>query len=375
MYEKDERVVMTLDAGGTNFIFSAMRGCREIIAPVRMKAVTDDLRKCLETLVGGFREVLSKLETVPVAISFAFPGPADYRNGVIGHLPNFPAFSGGGVALGPYLEDVFGLPVFINNDGNLYAYGEALSGVLPEINARLESAGSVRRYGNLVGITLGTGFGAGVVIGGRLLTGDNDCGGDVWCMRNGIYPDMIAEEGVSVRAIKRVYGTLSGEDSSEICPKDVFDIAEGVRPGDRDAAKACFYELGRTAGNAIANALNIVDGIVAIGGGISGAHKYIFPGIVEEMRRRLGTFSGASFPCLQMDVYNLNDESGMRGFLSDESPSFVDVPFSDRKVPYIKHKKTGIILSSLGASEAIAAGAYAYALSRYDEKYSKQSLN
>ena len=116
MYEKDERVVMTLDAGGTNFIFSAMRGCREIIAPVRMKAVTDDLRKCLETLVGGFREVLSKLETVPVAISFAFPGPADYRNGVIGHLPNFPAFSGGGVALGPYLEDVFGLPVFINND-------------------------------------------------------------------------------------------------------------------------------------------------------------------------------------------------------------------------------------------------------------------
>ena len=31
MYEHDERIVMTLDAGGTNFVFSAMQGCREII--------------------------------------------------------------------------------------------------------------------------------------------------------------------------------------------------------------------------------------------------------------------------------------------------------------------------------------------------------
>ena len=49
---------------------------------------------------------------------------ADYAHGIIGDLPNFPGFRGG-VALGPYLEHVFGIPVFINNDGNLFAYGEA----------------------------------------------------------------------------------------------------------------------------------------------------------------------------------------------------------------------------------------------------------
>lgn len=66
-----------------------------------------------------------QLENEPVAISFAFPGPADYKNGVIGDLPNFPVFRGG-VALGAFLEEEFGIPVYINNDGNLFAYGEAL---------------------------------------------------------------------------------------------------------------------------------------------------------------------------------------------------------------------------------------------------------
>lgn len=103
-------------------------------------------------------------------------------------MPNFPAFRGG-IALGPYLEEKFKIPVFINNDGNLFAYGEALAGALPAINEKLAAAGSPKRYKNLLGITLGTGFGAGVVIDNRLLTGDNGCGGDVWIMRNKNIPD------------------------------------------------------------------------------------------------------------------------------------------------------------------------------------------
>ena len=60
----------------------------------------------LATLVEGFMAVKSKLSEKPVAISFAFPGPADYPNGIIGDLPNLPAFRGG-VALGPFLENRF----------------------------------------------------------------------------------------------------------------------------------------------------------------------------------------------------------------------------------------------------------------------------
>ena len=178
----DKRIVMTLDAGGTNFVFSAIRDNEEIVRPITLPAVVDDIELCLQTLLDGFRRVQAALSEKAVAISFAFPGPADYVHGIIGDLPNFPAFRGG-VALGPCLQEQFQIPVYINNDGNLFAYGEALAGILPEINRQLEVSGSTKRYKNLIGVTLGTGFGAGVVIDGNLVIGDNGAGGDVWCFR------------------------------------------------------------------------------------------------------------------------------------------------------------------------------------------------
>ena len=304
MYKHDQRTVMTLDAGGTNFVFSAICGNQDIVTPICYPAVSDNLEECLTVLHRGFSQVKEQLEDEPVAISFAFPGPADYKNGIIGDLPNFPAFRGG-VALGPFLKERFGIPVFINNDGNLFAYGEALAGILPSVNEELEAAGNPKRYRNLLGITLGTGFGAGVVIDNCLLTGDNGCGGDVWIMRNKKYTDLIAEESVSIRAVRRVYGELSGETIENLMPKDIYDIAEGTRTGNREAALKSFDELGEMAGAAIVSALHIVDGMVVIGGGVSGAAKYILPGMMREMRRSISTFSGRDFDCLQMEVCNL----------------------------------------------------------------------
>jgi glucokinase len=363
-YQHDKRIVLTLDAGGTNFVFSAIQGCEELIAPIRLAAVTDDTAACLQVLVEGFSLVQAQLDAKPVAISFAFPGPADYAHGVIGDLPNFPSFRGG-VALGPFLSEQFGIPVFINNDGNLFAYGEALAGSLPAINGLLASHGSHKRYQNLIGITLGTGFGAGVVIDGRLLTGDNGCGGDVWIMRNRKYPELIAEESVSIRAVRRVYGELAQTDASTLTPKDVFDIAEGRRPGNPSAAIAAFEELGVMAGAAIVQALNIVDGMVVIGGGLAGAAKYIMPGVMKEMRAQVGTFTGAAFHCLQMAVYDLTDASELAQFL-EEDDTFVRVPLSDQRVRYAHDKKIGVMVSTLGASRAIALGAYTFALAQLD---------
>lgn len=364
MYESDKRVVMTLDAGGTNLVFSAIKGCVPVVAPICVPSVPDDLDACLATLADGFCQVRKALQEEPVAVSFAFPGPADYLHGVIGDLPNFPAFRGG-VALGPFLEEKLGVPVFINNDGNLFAYGEALAGVLPQINGELAAAGNAKRYKNLLGITLGTGFGAGVVMDGVLLDGDNGCGGDVWLMRNKKYPGLLAEESVSIRAVRRVYEEYAGVSAEALTPKDVFDIAEGIREGDRMAARRSFEELGEMAGAAIVNALNIVDGIVVIGGGVSGAAKFILPGMLREMRSSLSTFAGGSFPCLQMEVCNLADEKEHAEFLKSTAV-YVPVPFSDKMAYYDAHKRVGIALSQLGANKAIALGAYAFALQQID---------
>lgn len=366
MYRHDQRAVMTLDAGGTNFVFSAIRGNQDIVTPVCCPAVSDNLEECLAALQRGFSLVKEQLDDEPVAISFAFPGPADYKNGVIGDLPNFPVFRGG-VALGSFLEEKFGIPVFINNDGNLFAYGEALAGILPSVNEELEAAGNPKRYKNLLGITLGTGFGAGVVIDNCLLTGDNGCGGDVWIMRNKKYTDLIAEESVSIRAVRRVYSELSGEKVGELTPKDICDIAEGVREGNREAALKSFDELGEMAGAAIVSALHIMDGMVVIGGGVAGAAKYILPGMMCEMRRSISTFAGREFNCLQMEVCNLMEASEHKRFLENTS-SWVQVPFTDKKVPYDCTKRIGVAISTLGANKAIALGAYAFALQQIDKK-------
>lgn len=366
MYEYDERVVMTLDAGGTNFVFSAIRGNKEIVTPVTLPSHSENLDKCLSVLVEGFNHVKSSLDTDPVAISFAFPGPADYKNGIIGDLPNFSSFRGG-VALGPFLEEKFSIPVFINNDGNLFAYGEALAGMLPDVNSRLEEGGCRKRYKNILGITLGTGFGGGVVIDNVLLTGDNGVGGDVWILRNKKYPDLIAEESVSIRAVKRVYKELSLENTDDLAPRDIFNIAEGIKAGNQQAAIRSFEELGEMAADAIVHALNIVDGLVVIGGGVAGAFKYILPALLREMNRTVGTFAGSRFPCLQMEIFNLMDDNQYRDFLKEED-LLIDVPFTNKQVAYNRAKRIGIAVSSLGASKAISLGAYSFALSQLDTR-------
>jgi glucokinase len=186
-FEKDERIVLTLDAGGTKFSFSAMAGGKQIVEPIEYPSHGDDLDKCLKTLVGGFSEIQGRLHDKPAAISFAFPGPAWYKEGIIGDLGNLPAFRGG-VPLGPMLERQFRVPVFINNDGDLFTLGEAVGGFLPEMNLHLVHADSTRQYQNLVGFTLGTGFGGGIARGGELITGDNSAAGEVWLFKNPLYP-------------------------------------------------------------------------------------------------------------------------------------------------------------------------------------------
>ena len=352
MSDTTHKTVLTLDAGGTNFVFSAIRDFEEVVTPVRLDAVTDNVVRCLETLVQGFREVEALLDEPPVAISFAFPGPADYEAGIIGDLPNFPCFRGG-VAMGPYLSRAFGLPVFINNDGNLFAYGEAIAGLLPRMNRALEQAGSTRRYRNLIGLTLGTGFGAGVVLDGKLLKGDNGCGGDVWLMRNVHTPSLYAEESVSIRAVKRVYREASG-DARDLSPKDICAIADGRADGDCAAAVKAFRDLGVAAADALAHALDIADGLVVVGGGVSGAAHHILPALVEAVN-----------PWLQMEVLDLTTEAGMRAFLEDDS-TLVPVPGTDETVRYRKGKKTGIAVSTLGTSRAVSLGAYAFALAQLE---------
>lgn len=366
MYKNDDRIVVTLDAGGTNFVFSAMKGCEFIVDPITYPSNSQDLDLCLATMVKGFREVIDKLDEKPVAISFAFPGPADYKNGIIGgFLPNFPSFRDG-VALGPFLEKEFGLPVFINNDGDLFAYGEALCGVLPEINRRLAKAGSNRQYSNLLGYTFGTGFGIGIVVNGQLNRGDNSCI-ETFCLKHKHDPELIVEEGVGVKAMKRHYAKHSGHADHDFSPKDISDIARGKKEGDAKAAAKAFEELGEIAGDAIATASSLIDGLIVLGGGITYSRDLFMPALLKELRREIRNINGDSIRRIQSEVFDLDNPEEFELFAKGNVKT-LKIPGSDETVIYDPMKRIGVAISKLGASKAISTGAYAFALSQIDEK-------
>ena len=357
--DNSQKIVVTLDAGGTNFVFGAMCNGKPIGNSLTLPSMAHDLDLCLSTLIKGFEQTISSLPYAPVAISFAFPGPADYRNGVIGgFLPNFPSFRDG-VALGPMLEEHFGIPVFINNDADLFAYGEAMGGALPRINRMLEEAGSAKRYRNLLGFTFGTGFGFGFVMDGRLNLGDNSCV-ETFCLKHRDYPEFIVEDGIAIRAVKRVYRELSG-DERELEPKDIYNIAEGNLEGNAEAAKEAFATQGRVAGDAMATAVTLMDGVIVIGGGLAGASKYFMPALLDEMRSKIKTMSGDSLNRVQMNVYNLDNKAEFEQFARGNSTK-IKVYGSDKYVTYDPEKRVGITISDIGASNAVSLGAYLYAI-------------
>ncbi len=363
--ENDPRTVLTLDAGGTKLVFSAVRGGVEMVEPWSVPTAAGDLDACLAQIREGLREAHERTGRAAVAVSLAFPGPADYAAGIVGDLPNLPAFRGG-VALGPMLEDAFGLPAFLRNDGDLFALGEAKAGLLPWVNERLAAAGNPKRYRNLVGVTLGTGFGGGIVHGGRLLAGDNGAAGEIALLRHKLEPGRCAEATVSGSGVRRVYAAAAGvplDAAPE--PREIAAIAGGGRPGDPSAAREAFRQLGEVAGDALAGAVSLFDGLAVIGGGLSAAAPLFFPALLAELRGSLVGADGRPQRRLRAAVFDLEDLAELTAFLAGAARP-VPVPGSVRSVPYDAGKKLGVGLSRLGTSRAIAIGAWAVALEELD---------
>jgi len=361
-YLEDPRVVLTLDAGGTNLVFSALKGAEELVDPMVLPSEPDDLPRMLRAIEKGFLEMSRRVDQDIHAISFAFPGPANYKQGIIGDLPNLKAFRGG-VALGPFLERSFNLPVHINNDANLFVLGEFVFGFLPRVNEQLALEGSAKRYTNLTGITLGSGFGCGLMINGQLNVGDNSNGGELWLTRNKLFPELCTDASVGQEKLRRFYASYAGIDLREVPEsKEVYRVAIGEKEGHMEAARRAFATLGEIIGDALANTTCLVDGLMVIGGGLSGAHALLMPAIMKELNGTIGHLDGMSHPRMPQKVFNLEDEGDLKAFLKGD-PQSISIPFTEESFRHDALPRNGLGISRLGASRATSLGAYVYALS------------
>ena len=221
-----------------------------------------------------------------------------------------------------------------------------------------------------MGYTFGTGFGVGVVIDNRLNRGDNSCV-ETFCLRHKKMPEIIVEDGVSIRAVERVYGELSGDPNHGLEPREICEIADGKRPGNVGAARQAFAEMGEIAGDAMATAVTLIDGLIVIGGGITAARKWIMPGLLRELRAKMHTLSGDELNRVQMKVYDLDDEAEFREFAKGRLQP-LKVYGTNHYVAYDPQKRIGVTISKLGASQAVSVGAYAFALSQLDSNDNRQ---
>ena len=355
---KNTPVILVLDAGGTNLVFSAVQDGTVKGKPVILAAESDTLETFLQKLISGFETVNAQSGNNAQAISFAFPGPADYENGIIGDLQNLPFFRGG-VPLKKILENHFKIPVFINNDGDLFTLGEALGGILPEINSQSE-----KQYKNLLGVTLGTGFGGGIVIDGKLLAGDNSAAGEINRMSNLLNRNQSVEEVLSKRGIKRLFAENAGISIDQTPePIDIYNIAIGNQEGNKQAAMEAWDIFAEVLADTIANTVTLTDSNVVIGGGLAGAYPLFLQKTVNLLNGQLLTAEQNTIQRMEVFAYNWHNSECKNNFLKTNYTE-IKVPFSNETIHWDNEKKITVAISKLGTSEAVALGAYLFAMEK-----------
>lgn len=145
--------VLTVDLGGTRMRVAVVGPAGAVLArgvePTPRQAACPD---ALLALVDGMLDPTS-LKRAVVGV----PGRVEYSSGRLEHAPNLPA-TWLPVLTETELSGIFGIPVALANDADLAAVGEA-------------RFGAGRGFGDVAYLTLSTGVGAGVVLGGQLVHG------------------------------------------------------------------------------------------------------------------------------------------------------------------------------------------------------------
>lgn len=124
------------------------------------------------------------------------------------------------------------------------------------------------------------------------------------------------------------------------------------------------------AGEIIAGALTLIDGLLVIGGGLSGAAKYILPGMLKVLRQDIKMSDGVTFPRMQNENFDLTDTKEREGFIKPINKR-VKIAQSECYTNYDIAKRTGIITTQIGTSRAVMCGAYAFAIHQLNNNLHK----
>jgi glucokinase len=216
-------------------------------------------------------------------IGIGIAGLIDRKNGIVLQSPNISALNG--IRLREKFEQEFSLPVVIENDANIYAYGE-------------KWIGAGREFDNFVLLTLGTGLGGGLIYKGNLYEGPVEIGhmtivpsgrhctcGSYGCLESYASGRAIVDNAISSleKGTESMLAKCCEGNFYKLTPKAVYETA---LEGD-SFSREVFREAGQFMGIGIANLINIfsLDAVI-IGGGLIGAWELFIDELTKQVSKR-----------------------------------------------------------------------------------------
>jgi glucokinase len=289
------KYLVGVDLGGTNIVAGALaEDGSDLIAlrsePTRAdqgaEAVVDRIVRMIDTVIAETIAQTGAKRDDMIGIGVGAPGPLDRERGIVVTTPNLGWTN---YPLRDAISEKARLPVRIDNDANCATLGEWW-------------LGAAKGASNVIGMTIGTGIGGGIIIGGRLYHGSSDVAGEIGhatiditgrrckCGNYGCLEAYASGPSIADRAREAVSGDdeamlmrMVGGDPHKITAATVYEAA---KRGD-DAALDVVRETARFLGAGIANLLNIFNPeVVVVAGGVTQAGDTLFLPLRREVKKR-----------------------------------------------------------------------------------------
>ena len=310
-----------VDVGGTKIAAGVVDDTGRIVEKLRKASPTTDELSLLEAI----REVVGELRTRHdiTAVGVGAPGFIGADRRTVLFTPNLPWRD---EPLAELLERVLDLPVLIENDANAAAWAEFVFGAGTGVPDQLL-------------LTLGTGVGGGLVLGGEIYRGGHGVAAEVGhltvvrdgipcgCGRHGCL-EQYASGSALVREARSAAATGRAPALLEAAGGDVSlvtgaMVTEQARAGTPEAV-ALFEEMGEALAVGIGSLIAVLDpSLVMLGGGVSEAGDLILAPTTAALDRELT--GGAHRPGPEIRLAALGNDAGLIG-VADEARRLVDAP-------------------------------------------------
>lgn len=304
--------VIGIDLGGTYIKGAALDLKGKILSEGKIDTeVAQGQARVLTNITRLIADLWKKSRVQSLAgVGLGVPGALDFKEGRIIQSPNFPGWDD--FPIRSEVEKAVGVPVIIENDASAAAMGE-------------HWVGAAQNLDNFLLITLGTGVGGGLVLGGKLWSGETGKGGEVGHMK--ITPDgprcgcgstgcleVYASSTALVRMAQEEWRRAHGNVPAPADWTTSSGLAGAAERQD-PLAEAVFRKMAYYLGIGITNVVNLLDiHHFILSGGVSNAfHLFEQPLRQEAARRAFGMTPEEALKRIEIRRALLGESAGMIG--------------------------------------------------------------